>query len=292
MDNWVVRSRVLIAVIIVGSVFILTAGAALAAGSAGASSRTGEANHGPGGISVAYVTNSISDTEEITGTKHITGSLMISMCIAAVFPDVSPDVFTLRSEGYGFGEVVMAYFLARDNDRDYTVDDILFLRREEGMGWGEIAKEVGLTPSRRDRNLGQIISGHLPVSGTVSVGAERLAGRLGTTPDAVQALLGEGAGYGTIVVAYKLAGEFEGATPEQLVDRRLAGEGWGQIRRGLSAAASATTESQEGPPVQGGPPDHAGAPEDKGPPDHAGPKDHSGPPDHAGPNDNNNKHSN
>jgi transcriptional regulator with XRE-family HTH domain len=157
------------------------------------------------------------------------------------------------------------------------------------MGWGEIAKYLGLPPSHRDRNLGQIISGHLPISGTVSVAAQRLAGRLGTTPEAVQALLNEGAGYGTIVVAYKLAGEF-GVAPQELVEERLAGAGWGQIRRGLSAAASATTESQEGPPVQGGPPDHAGAPEDKGPPDHAGPKDHSGPPDHAGPKDHN-KHS-
>jgi len=171
-----------------------------------------------------------------------------------------------------------------------TVSEILALR-EEGMGWGEIAKELHLSPSHRDRNLGQIISGHLPISGTVSVAAQRLAERLGTTPEAVQALVNQGAGYGTIVVAYKLAGELGGVTPEELVKKRLAGAGWGQIKRELSAAASATTESQEGPPVQGGPPDHAGAPEDKGPPDHAGPKDHSGPPDHAGPNDNNNKHS-
>jgi hypothetical protein len=281
MQHRVVRSRVLIVVIIVGSVFMLTAGAALAAGSAGvAPSRVDEANDGLGGVSSAYVTSSIS------GTEHVTGSQMIAGCIAAFFDVPVTDVVTLRSDGYGFGEVAAAYFLARDSGWD--VADILELR-EGGMGWGEIAKEVGLTPSRRDCNLGQIISGHLPVSGTVSVAAQRLAGRLGTTPEAVQDLLDDGAGYGTIVVAYRLDGEL-GATPEELVEKRLAGSGWGQIKRELSSAALTTAESQEGPPDHGGPPDHAGGPEDKGPPDHAGPKDHSGPPDHAGPKDNN-KHS-
>jgi len=286
MEHRVVRSRVLIGAIIVCSVFMLTAGAALAAGSAGVTpSRADEGNNGPGGVSSPYVTSSIS------GTEHVTGSQMIAGCIAALFEVPVTEVVTLRSDGYGWGEVVTAYFLARDGN--VTVAKILEWR-EEGMGWGEIAKYLVLPPSRRDRNLGQIISGHLPVSGTVSVAAQRLAERLETTPEAVQDLLNEGAGYGTIVVAYKLAGEFEGvagATPEELVEKRLAGAGWGQIRRELSVAASTTAESQEGPPVQGGPPDHAGGPEDKGPPDHAGPKDHSGPPDHAGPNDNNNKHS-
>jgi len=278
MEHRVVRSRVLIIGIIVGSVFMLTAGAALAAGSAGVSpSRVDEANNGPGGVSSPYVTSSIS------GTEHLTGSQMIAGCIAALFEVPVTEVVTLRSDGYGWGEVVTAYFLARDSGLTVAV---ILEWRESGMGWGEIAKYYGLPPSHRDRNLGQIISGHLPISGTVSVAAQRLAERLGTTPEEVAALLDQGAGYGTIVVAYKLAGEFEGATPEQLVDRRLAGEGWGQIRRGLSSQPAPTAaESQEGPP------DHAGAPEDKGPPDNAGPKDHSGPPDHAGPNDNNNKHS-
>ena len=272
MEHWVVRSRVLIGVVIVGSVFMLTAGAALAASSAGvSSSRTGEANDGLRAVSSPYVTSSISGTEPVTGGEMIAG------CIAAFFDVPVTDVVTLRSDGYGFGEVAAAYFLARDSG--LTVAEILELR-EEGMGWGEIAKYLGLPPSHRDRNLGQIISGHLPVSGTVSVAAQRLAERLGTTPEEVAALLDQGAGYGTIVVAYKLAGEFEGVTPEQLVERRLAGSGWGQIKRELSGNTSTTTESEEGPP------DHAGPPDNAGPKDHP---DHPDRPDNAGPKDNNNK---
>jgi len=277
MEHKVVTSRVLIAVIIVGSVLMLTAGAALAAGSAGvSSSREGEANH-------AYVTKNISDTEEISGTEHITGSQMIAGCIAAFFEVPVSDVVTLRTDGYGFGEMAAAYFLARDSG--LSVAEILELR-EQQMGWGEIAQYLGLPTSHRDRNLGQIISGHLPVSGTLSAAAERLAERLGTTPEEVQALLDDGAGYGTIVVAYKLAGQFEGvagATPEELIEKRLAGSNWGQIKRELSAASSTETESEQGPP------DHAGPPEDHGQPNHPDHPDHPDRPDNAGPKDNNKK---
>ena len=275
MEHRIVTSRVLIGAIIVGSVFMLTAGAALAAGSASVTpSRVDEANDGLGGVSSPYVTSSIS------GTEHLTGSQMIAGCIAAFFDVPVTDVITLRSDGYGFGEVAAAYFLSRDSG--LTVAEILELR-EEGMGWGEIAKYLGLPPSHRDRNLGQIISGHLPISGTVSVAAQRLAERLGTTPEEIQALLDEGAGYGAIVVAYKIAGQFEGvagATPEELVEKRRAGASWGQIKRELSANTSTTTESEEGPP------DHAGPPDNAGPKDHP---DHPDRPDNAGPKDNNNK---
>jgi hypothetical protein len=299
VEHQVFRSRVLIGMIIVGSIFLLTAGAAFAAASTAVSSSwLDEANGGADELSSAYVTSGISDTEEVTGTVQITGGEMIAGCIAAFFEVPMTDVVALRGDGYGFGEVAAAYFLAQDSG--LTVAQILELR-EAGMGWGEIAKYLGLPPSRRDGNLGQIISGHLPVSSTVSAAAQRLAERLGTTPEEVAALLDQGAGYGTVVVAYKLAGEFEGVTPAELVEQRLAGAGWGQIKRELREAVATTSESQEGSASHGGPPDQAGGREDKGPPenagpkdhsgapDHAGPKDHSGPPDHAGPKDHNKK---
>jgi len=278
MEHKLVTSRVLIAVIIVGSVFMLTAGAALAASSAGvSSSRTNEANGGLGAVSSSYVTSSI------TGTEQVTGGEMIAGCIAAFFDVPVTDVVTLRTDGYGFGEVAAAYFLARDSG--LSVAEILELREQE-MGWGEIAQYLGLPTSHRDRNLGQIISGHLPVSGTVSAAAERLAERLGTTPEEVQALLDDGAGYGTIVVAYKLATQFEGvegATPEEVVAKRLSGSNWGQIRRELSANASTATEPE------GGPPDHAGPPEDHGQPNHPDHPDHPDRPDNEGHKDENKK---
>jgi hypothetical protein len=272
MENRLVSNRVLIALIIVGSVFLLTAGAAIAAGSAREHvSQPVATTAGGEGVSTLAATPSVS------GTEHVTGSQMIAGCIATLFEVPISDVVDLRVDGYGFGEIAKMYFFAQD--AGLTVEEIIDLR-ELGMGWGEIARYVGLPPSNRDRKLGQIISGRTPASGTLPVAAQRLAERLGATPEEVAALLDEGANYGTVVVAYKLAGMVEGVTPEGLVTQRLAGSSWGQIRKDLASAPTSSGESDQGPPEDKGRPDHAG------PPDHTGPKDsrdHSGPPDHAGP---------
>jgi hypothetical protein len=255
MERRVVNSRVLIAVIIVGSVFFVMAGAAIAAGS------TSEAQAPGGGKDAAMATT-------INHTDPVTGGMMIAECISRTFDGVTAtDVLALRSEGYGFGEIVKAYFLARDNANGLTVDDILEMRVE--MGWGEIAKDLGLGASNRDRNLGQIISR------TVTVRAERLAERLGADPEDIAVLLNEGASYGTVSVAYKLAGKLDGFSPADLVEKRLAGLSWGQIKRDAATAVT-STESSQGKPEHGGRPDHAGPPDDKGRPDHAGPKKDNG----------------
>jgi len=267
MERRVVNSRVLIAIIIVGSVFLLTAGAAIAAGS----TRENAARDGGKNAAVA-MGSALSGTSAISHTDHVTGGQMIAGCIAALFDVPISDVVTLRSEGYGFGEVVKAYFLA--NGSGLTVDDILELRQSD-MGWGEIAQYLGLPPSNRDRNLGQIISGRLPISGTVPVAAQRLAERLGVTPEEVAALMDEGVSRGTIIVAYKLSGKVDGVTPGELVEQRLAGLSWGQIKRDATTAGT-SLESTQGKPEHAGRPDYAGPPDDKGRPDHAGPKKNNG----------------
>jgi hypothetical protein len=273
MERRSIDSRVLIALIIVGSVFLLTAGAAVAAGS----NSQGLAPVGGNNAGAA-----LSGTYAISGTDHVTGGMWIAECISRTFEGVTAsDVLALRSEGYGFGEIVKAYFLAAVPDDDLEVDDILGMREAE-MGWGEIALSLGLSPSSRDRNLGQIISGRLQISGTVSMAAQQLAERLGVPPQEVAALMDEGASRGEIIVAYKLAGKLDGATPEGLIEQRLAGANWGQIKRGWTAPTT-SLESTQGKPEQGNRPDHAGPPDDKGRPDHAGPPDDKGQPDHAGP---------
>ncbi len=274
MDLRLANSKSLIAVIIVGSVFLLTAGAAIAAGS------TGVAAAPAAGVNSAVTGgSSLSAASAISHTEQVTGGQMIAGCLATFFDVPMTDVLTLRSEGYGFGEVAIAYFLAMDSG--LTVDDILELR-EGDMGWGEIAQYLGLPPSNRDRNLGQLVSGRLVVSGTVPAGAQRLADRLGADGDDIAALLDEGASYGTIAVAYKLAGKLEGVTPSDLVDQRLAGMSWGEIKRAATTTSTSTSTSTStqssghGKPEGTGRPDHAGPPEGKGPPDHGGPKDNHG----------------
>lgn len=274
MDHGAVKRREIVAAIIVSSVFLLTAGAALAAGSA----LPDTVNHsGSAGGSDDLTEASVSAA--ISGTVPVTGGNMIAGCLAAFFEVPVSDVLALHSEGYGWGELAIVYALAQESGWD--VDDILAMK-SSGIGWGEIAQFLGLPPSNRDRNLGRIVSGRVVASDTIPVGAQRLAERLGADPEEVAALLDQGASYGAVIVAYKLAGQYEGATPEDLVARRMEGTSWGQLKKELSSSATSTGSS--GPPGQSGQPQGNGS-ADHGPPDHAANPDHPGRPDHAGPKD-------
>lgn len=234
------HSKIGIALIIVGSIFLLTAGAAMAAGAA---------KEAPTELCTPSVRPSAAtlvQTDTISYTQSMTGGVMIPTCIGLFFGVDMTDVVTVRSEGLGWGEVAKAYFLAQDSG--LAVEDIIALRGEdgEGMGWGEIFQYLGVPLSGHGRNLGSIISGKGAVSGTVPVAAQRLADRLGADAEDIAAMLEEGATYGTVVVAHKLAGQFD-ADVEELVGRRLGGESWGQIRRELKASASTTASGLSAP---------------------------------------------
>ncbi|MGC9397808.1 MAG: hypothetical protein ACP5HM_01585 [Anaerolineae bacterium] len=88
--------------------------------------------------------------------------------------------------------------------------------------------------------------------------------------------------FGQIMLALHTA-QITGESPESSLERRLAGEGWGQIWQSLNLI---------GRREEVGPPDHAQRPENPGPADHAGPPEdverpeNPGPPDDAGPPEN------
>jgi hypothetical protein len=180
----------------------------------------------------------------------MTGGVMIPTCISLFFTvDVTgtvdvTDVVALRSDGLGWGGIAKAYFLAQLSS-EWDVEDIVDLKVDDRMGWGKIAQYVGLAPGNHGQNLGLIVSGRGAVSDTVPMAAQRLAERLETTTDVIVGLLDQGATYGTIVVAYKLADQYQYAntTPEQLVDQRLGGASWGEIRRQLRAYEMTATTS-------------------------------------------------
>jgi len=241
------HSKVGIAIIIVGSIFLLTAGAALAASAAKPEPAELTAPHAGLNMSAWAATGTIAPTPPITG------GVMIPTCIGLFFTVDVTDVVALRSDGLGWGEIAKAYFLA-EGSGGLTVAEIVVLR-DSGMGWGEIAQYVGLPPGNHGRNLGVIVSGRSAISSTVPVAAVRLAERLGTTAEDIVDLLDQGATYGTIVVAHKLASQFPDATTaEQLVEERLAGASWGEIRRDLRDGTTATTTSTA-PTASGNPHD-------------------------------------
>lgn len=244
------HSKVGIAIIIVGSIFLLTAGAALAASAAKAEPAALAAPDAGLNMSAWAATGMISPTTPMTG------GVMIPTCISLFFTvDVThtvdvTDVVALRSEGLGWGGIAKAYFLAQLSD-GWDVEAIVALK-VGGMGWGKIARdELELPPGNHGQNLGLIVSGRGAVSDTVPMAAVRLAERLGTTPEEIVDLLDQGATYGTIVVAHKLADRY-GSDLQELVDQRLGGASWGEIRRGLRGL---TTTTSAAPTASGNPHD-------------------------------------
>jgi hypothetical protein len=129
------------------------------------------------------------------------------------------------------------------------------------------------------------------------VGA-RLAARYDVTYKQVMDWFCEGIGFGQIMLALQTARQIN-VEPATLLDRRLAGEGWGEIWQdaGLIGQGRKLREEDGGPPPWAGPPDErdpdaempgGGPPPWAGPPDERDPdaeKPGGGPPPWAGPSD-------
>lgn len=49
----------------------------------------------------------------------------------------------LRSKGWGYGEIAMALYLARESGK--SLQEIVRMR-SSGMGWGQVVRELGLQP--------------------------------------------------------------------------------------------------------------------------------------------------
>jgi hypothetical protein len=232
------QSRIGIAVLIVGSIFLLTAGAAFAASAARlelAKPAVSNAGSSPA---------TLVQSPTVTSTYPMTGGVMIPSCISLFFDVPVSDVVEVRSEGFGWGEVAKVYFFATESmtDVEYVLD-----LRAGGLGYGQIAKVLDLSPGRHGQNLGCIMSGRCTISdtvsptGTVPIAAQRLADRLGGDAEDIAGMLAEeGATNGTVIVALKLAEQYPDETAEDLHARRLAGESWGAIRRSLKASAGTT----------------------------------------------------
>jgi hypothetical protein len=224
-------SKLGIALIVVASVFVLTAAAALAATNAQLEpSRMAAPSDGLNGAA-------LSGTGPVSATQPISRANIVATAVASFCSVPVQDVVALHSDGFGYGVIAMAHFLALDGEM--SIQDVLALK-ESGMGMGEIAKYLDLSPGNRGRNLGMIVSGRSTLSDTVPTATQRLSERVGVTPEEIAGLLDQGATYGTIVVAYKTATQFEGVTPQELVTRRLAGDNWGQIKRDLRSSESQT----------------------------------------------------
>ena len=168
MERRIGHKRIGLVLIIVGSVFLLTAGATFAAGSSGAALAKEGALLSRSSDSAGFAA-----TGAISGTTPITGGQIIALFIAEFFDVEVSKVMDLHFQGYGFGELAIAYALAQEyspaqGEDSLTVEDIL-ADKASGIGWGEIAMSLGLHPGNRDRNLGRIVSGRVGISDTIPI---------------------------------------------------------------------------------------------------------------------------
>jgi hypothetical protein len=81
------------------------------------------------------------------GTKDLAGCLKntkqpVALQLSKSFNVSYGEIMTLHCQGNGFAEIAKAYFIAQKSS--LTVAQI-FARRDSGMGWEQIAQEVGLS---------------------------------------------------------------------------------------------------------------------------------------------------
>jgi len=87
---------------------------------------------------------------------------IISNLIAAFFIVPPEDIDFLREEGWGFGEIAKAYFIAQLSVQDVGVITGMRGEGKEGSGWGQIMKVVLGFAGLHGHNLGLIVSGREP----------------------------------------------------------------------------------------------------------------------------------
>jgi len=156
-------SKLGIALIIVGSVFLLGVAAALAASSSGLQSSplvspNSDLNAG-----------SLSD-DDVNGTQPITGGAMIAKVISDTFTTTITitDIWSLRTGTYevsgqppitrsfGWGQIFKLCWLASVFDDGLDVETLV-ISRTQGMGWGQIARALDQHPGNKGSNLGSLM---------------------------------------------------------------------------------------------------------------------------------------
>ena len=114
------------------------------------------------------VTPTVTLTPTLTPTPTVTptvtptpeGAHPVGLALASFFGVPYDEIMAWHEGGIGFGNIVKAYFLADAlEDEGLTVEDVLD-EKLSGTGWGRLMKDLGLSPSSKDKNLGQVMSGH------------------------------------------------------------------------------------------------------------------------------------
>jgi len=142
------------------------------------------------------LTPTVTLTPTLTPTPTVTptvtpvpeGAHPVALALAVFFDVFYDEVMGWHEDGIGFGNIAKAYFLADELEGEgVAVEDVLG-DKLSGVGWGQIMKSLGLSPSSRDKNLGKVMSGHGDgdTDDDVLPEADDDAGKAGSSSDAVK----------------------------------------------------------------------------------------------------------
>ena len=129
-------------------------------------------------------------------------------------------------QGYGLGEIRIAYTLSAESGT--PVAD-LFALYDSGLGWGEIAQQLGLKPLGEDDDQD---AWRCEGDGTPNPAAERLAASLDVDVAEIWGWFCQGYGLGEIRIAYTLSAE-SGTPVADLFALYDSGLSWGEIAQQL-----------------------------------------------------------
>jgi len=213
--------------------------------------------HAYSGTGIYDVTLTVTDSSGSTAQDTVTVAVgepsehIISNLIAAFFIVPPEYIDALRQEGWGYGEIAMAYFVAQLSGED--IEEIIALR-EGGSGWGEIRREILGFAGLHGYNLGMIVSGR-----EAPAHLQNLAYSCGMEVQGLTELLQESGGkFGTVRLACRLAqqAEDEGLTAE-IIEMRQEGMKWREIKEALGLVpergpqGQGLGQGQEGQGTQG-----------------------------------------
>ncbi|MBI5032791.1 MAG: hypothetical protein HZB51_19880 [Chloroflexi bacterium] len=115
----------------------------------------------------------ITPTVTVTATTPITEANKVAAAIAKEFDVPVDDILKLHTEGWGYGEIVRLYEIAKASGK--SVEEIEEMRKH--MGWGQIEHELNVKITGPDSNLGGIVSGRADKEKEKDVGSDNGNGK-------------------------------------------------------------------------------------------------------------------
>ncbi len=112
----------------------------------------------PDGTVAAKKVRVVDDEEPVTPEPE--GDHPVGLALATFFEVMYHEIMTWHEDGIGFGNIAKAYFVAEAVGEDELTAEQILQDKLSGMGWGQLMKHLGLSPSSKDKNLGQVMSGH------------------------------------------------------------------------------------------------------------------------------------